>query len=188
MKRWLLVAVLVCAAALQPVQASTFIAMSTADLVREASAVVEGEVLRVESFWDSAGQIIVTEALVHVDDVIFGEAPAVVRVKTFGGTVNGYTVEAHGFPVFDKGERLVLFLHADAEPDLMRVTGYQQGQYRVRPDASGIEKVYSAVDGEARLIAPNGHAVRLPNALPLSDLKQLIRDEAERLEGGPIVR
>ena len=188
MKRWLLVAALVCAAALQPVQASTFIAMSTADLVREASAVVEGEVLKVESLWDSEGRIIITEALVHVGDVIAGEAPSVVRVKTFGGTVNGYTIEAHGFPVFAKGERLVLFLHADGEPDVMRVTGYQQGQYRIRPDASGVEKAYSAVDGDARFVTPNGRAVELPNALPLSDLKQLIRGEAERLAGSPVVR
>lgn len=188
MKRWLLVAALVCAAALQPVQASTFIAMSTTDLVREASTVVEGEVLKVESIWDSQGRIIVTEALVHVDEVILGDAPAVVRVKTFGGTVSGYTIEAHGFPVFAKGERLVLFLHEDSEPDVMRVTGYQQGQYRIRPDAAGADKAYSAVDGEARLIAPNGRAVQLPNALPLSDLKQLIRNEADRLADSPVVR
>ncbi|HXT22965.1 MAG TPA: hypothetical protein VN923_19610, partial [Thermoanaerobaculia bacterium] len=100
MKRWqsfLGVGVLLLAA---PAYGSTFLHMSRAELTKKASAVVVGNVLSVESFWTKSGRIIVTEAMVEVEDAVLGETPSVVRVRTFGGTVNGYTVEAHGFPTF----------------------------------------------------------------------------------------
>jgi len=101
-----------------PAGGSTFLHMSRAELAAKASSVVLGNVLSVESFWTKSGRIIVTEAMVEVEDAVLGEAPSVVRVRTFGGTVNGYTVEAHGFPTFAKGERVLLFLEQDkADPD-----------------------------------------------------------------------
>jgi hypothetical protein len=178
MKRWCLVAALALLAMPRLLGASTFVDMSTGDLVRESSAVVEGEVLKVESYWEPAGRIIVTEALVRVDDLVVGEAPTVVRVKTFGGTVGGYTVEAIGFPTFARGERLVLFLGPDPDPDLMRVTGYQLGQYRVRSGADGHDEAVSAVDGGARFLTPDGRAADRAAQLPLADLKQEIRAAA----------
>jgi hypothetical protein len=184
MKRWWFAAALTFVVALQPVAASTFIAMSPAELVRGSSAVVEGEVLRVESYWDAAGRIIVTEAMVQVRDVLAGETPSVVRVKTFGGTVDGYTVEAFGFPTFAKGERQVLFLAPDREPDMMRVTGYQQGQYRIVRDPAGVDRAVSALDDGALLLRADGSADRLPRLLPLTELKRRVRGEAERLAGG----
>src|SRR5688572_28195034 len=124
MRRWqsfLGVGLLLLAA---PASGSTFLHMSRAELAKKASAVVVGNVLSVESFWTRSGQIIVTEAMVEVEDAILGETPSVVIVRTFGGTVNGYTVEAHGFPTFNKGERLLLFLEKDrADPGATRVLG-----------------------------------------------------------------
>jgi hypothetical protein len=177
MKQWLLAAALTLVA-LQPSDASTFIAMSTGDLVRGSSAVVAGEVLTVESYWESTGRVIVTEAMVRVEDVLAGEAPSVVRVKTFGGTVGGFTVEAIGFPTFTRGERLVLFLEPDTEPDMVRVTGYQQGQYRIQTGADGRELAVSAVDGGALLLAPDGRATDRPAIVPLAELRQRIQSEA----------
>lgn len=182
-RRWLMaaLAMLAMAAVPQLLSASTFVDMTTGDLVRASSTVVEGEVLKVESYWESTGRIIVTEAMVRVDDLVVGEAPTVVRVKTFGGTVDGYTVEASGFPAFVRGERLVLFLAPDGEPDLMRVTGYQLGQYRVRQGADGRDEAFSAVDEGARFLAPDGRAVDRSARLPLADLKRQIRAAAALL-------
>lgn len=186
MKRWLFTVALVLVAALQPLRASTFVAMSVRDLVRDSEAVVEGEVLKVESYWSASGRIIVTEAMVRVQDLVSGEAPSVVRVKTFGGTVDGYTVVASGFPSFVKGERLLLFLEADDEAGMMRVAGYQQGQYRVERDDHGVEKAVSVLEEGANLVTPSNRTVFHPRVLPLIDLKNLVRTEAARLSGSPV--
>lgn len=184
MKKWCSAAALVLLA-LQPLGASTFVAMSTGDLVHDSSAVVAGEVLEVESYWEKTGRIIVTDALVKVDDVLVGQVPTVVRVRTFGGTVNGYTVEASGFPTFAKGERLLLFLEPDrADADAMRVTGYQQGLYRIQAGPRGGEVAVSAVDGGALLLKADGRTVDRPAVQPLAELQQSIRHEAARAGRG----
>jgi hypothetical protein len=188
MKRsWILVA-LALVAAPQLLSASTFVDMGTRDLLRESSAVIEGEVLQVESFWESAGRIIVTEAMVQVREVLAGEAPSVVRVRTFGGTVGGFRVEAIGFPTFEKGEHVVLFLGPDREADTLRVTGYQLGQYRIRRAEDGFETAVSAARDSGHLVTPEGGAADRPTVLPLGALKQLVRSEAARLRREPAGR
>src|SRR5262245_54242949 len=126
MKRVLSVGLLLALAAALPVAASTFLWMSQKDLLQHSQAVVQGQVLKVSSFWNSTGQIIVTEALVRVEETVAGEAPAVVVLRTFGGTVDGFTVEAAGFPTFRLNERLLLFVGPDKNGDT-GVVGYQQG-------------------------------------------------------------
>jgi hypothetical protein len=185
MKLRVLVLALVMAAALQPASASTFVAMSTTEMVRSSSAVVEGEVLAVSSYWSDSGRIILTEVMLQVRDVYAGEAASVVRVKTFGGTVDGYTVVAHGFPTFEKGQRLVLFLEPDDVVDMFRVVGYQQGLYRVERQRDGQEKAMSSVDHNARLISADGREVSYSQILPLATLKQQVADVAARLSARP---
>ena len=169
-----------------PASGSTFLHMSRAELTEKASAVVVGNVLSVESFWTRSGRIIVTEAMVEVEDAVLGEAPSVVIVRTFGGTVNGFTVEAHGFPTFAKGERVLLFLEKDqAEPNATRVLGYQEGMYRVAFDKAGREVAYPTVDGNARLLTADGRPAPTPRPLLLDDLRGEVRELA-RQSGRPV--
>jgi len=186
MKRWqsfLGVGLLLLAV---PASGSTFLHMSRAELAAKASAVVVGDVLSVESFWTKDGRVIVTEAMVEVEDAILGEAPSVVVVRTFGGTVNGYTVEAHGFPTFEKGQRLLLFLEQDnAEPDAARVLGYQEGMYRVALDKAGREVAHPTVDAGARLLTADGKVAPLPRPILLDDLRGEVR-ELGRRAGRPV--
>jgi hypothetical protein len=183
MKRYLtVVALLVGMAAVS--QASTFVAQDQQDLVRASSVVLQGEVLDVASYWTPKGEIIVSEATILVEDRIVGNAPSVVVVRTFGGTVNGYTVEAHGFPTFAKGERQLLYLEPDPSGAL-RVAGYQQGQYRIVRDKSGAEIAVSAVDTETNLVRADGRAVERPKQVALEGLKELVRATALQL-GRPV--
>jgi len=172
-----------------PASGSTFLHMSRAELAAKASAVVVGDVLSVESFWTKDGRVIVTEAMVEVEDAILGETPSVVVVRTFGGTVNGYTVEAHGFPTFEKGQRLLLFLEQDkAEPgatDATRVLGYQEGMYRVALDKAGREVAHPTVDAGARLLTADGKVAPLPRPILLDDLRGEVR-ELGRRAGRPV--
>jgi hypothetical protein len=164
-----------------PVEASTFVAMSTSDLVGSSSAVIEGEVFGLKSRWTADRRIIVTDAMVRVWDVLGGKAPEIVQVKTFGGTVNGFTVDAIGFPTFAVGERVLLFLEPDTEAGLLRVNGYQQGLYRIVQRPDGIETAVPSVDHGVQLLSISGARVQPLPAIPLDDLRHLIRDEFERL-------
>lgn len=178
MKRLVSVCLLLAMAAAIPVGASTFLKMSQWDLVRDSAAVVQGHVIKVSSFWDPTGRIIMSEALVRVEDKVFGDAPSVVVVRTFGGTVGGFTVEAHGFPKFQVNDHLLLFLEPEQE-GATRVTGYQQGQYRVVQDKAGALLAVPVFDG-ANLLSRDGRTAAPAKAMSLDELKASIRTDARR--------
>jgi hypothetical protein len=180
MRRMVSIGLLLCAAAALPAGASTFLKMSQKDLVRDSELVVQGKVLRVSSFWEPTGRAIVTEAMVQVEEAIVGNAPTVVIVRTFGGEVGGYRIEADGFPQFKLNERLVLFLEAEND-GVARVAGYQQGQFRVEEKA-GVMVAVPAVDEGAHVVNADGRPAPRVKAMNLDELKASIRDEA-RLAG-----
>ena len=179
MKRLVSIGVLLLLVAALPVGASTFLRMTPQEMVRGSAAVVQGEVLKVSSFWDRTGRIIVSEALVQVHEKILGEAPSVVVVRTFGGTVNGFTVEAHGFPKFRANERVLLYLEPEKD-GASRVTGYQQGHFRIVRDKAGVELAVPTLDEGASIITRDGRAAAPAKAVRLDLLKESIRNEARR--------
>jgi hypothetical protein len=179
MKRLVSIGVLLLLVAALPVGASTFLRMTPQEMVRGSAAVVQGEVLKVSSFWEPSGRIIVSEALVQVHEKILGEAPSVVVVRTFGGTVNGFTVEAHGFPKFRANERVLLYLEPEKD-GASRVTGYQQGHFRIVRDKAGVEYAVPTVDDGGGIVTRDGRPAAPAKAVRLDLLKDSIRDEARR--------
>jgi len=166
-----------------PVMASTFVAMSPGEMLQQADAVVVGQVLRVESFRDPSGRAIVSQAVIQVEETVTGDSPSVVLVQTFGGTVGSYTVVAHGFPSFTEGERVLVFL-AEREDGIAEVVGYRLGQYRVLVNRLGQEIAVPTLEEGVALLRPEGGEAVRPQALPLSTLKTMIRQEAGRLQRG----
>lgn len=177
MKKRLLSLVAVATLVALPLSASTFIAMSETELLASSQAVVQGKVLDVRSFWNDDRTAILTEARVLVDELVAGEAPSVVVVKTFGGQVGDIVIEAHGFPTFQAGEQVLLYLSPDG--DDFRVTGYRLGQFRVRDTAKGRLAVPTVEEG-VRFFTREGELAPLPRAESLELLKERIR-ERERL-------
>lgn len=177
MKRLLSLVAVVAVAAL-PLSASTFIAVDESELVASSQAVVQGKVLDVRSYWNEDRTAIVSEARVLVEDLITGEAPSVVVVKTFGGQVGDYAIVAHGFPTFEAGADVVLFLAADGED--FRVNGYRLGHFRVRETAKGRLAVPTLEEG-VRLFTPDGRLAPRPQAEGLEVMKERIRQRGERL-------
>lgn len=164
-----------------PAGASTFLAMSWEDLVGKADSVVAGRVVEVTSYWNREGTAILTEAVIEVDSSILGDAPSVVRVRTFGGQVGDYKIVAHGFPTFERNEKLLLFLEP-AEDGFHKVLGYQQGELRIRTDKSGREiAVPTWTAGSANILKADGTPAPAPRALPLADLVQKIHETADRV-------
>lgn len=178
---------LVVLAAAMATHASTFLAMDQAELTAASSVVVQGEVVETQSFWDETGRVIVTEAVVVVDEVVAGRAPREVRVRTFGGEVAGYHVDAIGFPRFEAGQQVLLFLQpGDGETlrgtEVLRVTGYQLGQYHIKRGATGEWIAVPALDSDVTLLGAGGRAVAAPEPVPLTALKSRVRTTWQALE------
>jgi hypothetical protein len=162
-------------------EASTFIHMSRGELVRNSDAAVVGTVSEVQSFWSESGRVIVTEARIRVADRIFGDTPDEIVVRTFGGTVGAYSVEAHGFNEFVAGQRLVAYVKA-TEPGRYEVTGYRQGQYRILTDGAGNDVAYSAVEDGVRYLRADGRAMEAEPPVALGRLRAEIARTAAKIE------
>lgn len=165
-----------------PAGAATFVNMELPQLVAESDAVIEGRVTQVDSFWNENGTIIVTEAIVQVDDKIAGKSEDWIRVRVPGGEVDGYTIQAPGFPTLALDERVVLFVRrGDSRGDSLQITGHALGKYRV-VEEGGDAIARPTTDSGAVLVAPGGARSEAPQSLSLDRLKDDIRDAARALE------
>lgn len=116
-----------------PMAASQFAEMPFDQVAREANLVVRGTIGETWSAWDDAHEVIFTYATVRVNRY-FGEAtgPDTVMIREAGGTVDGYTQEAIGFPVIRGGEDVVLMLSRWEDSADYRIHAFNQGKYLVR--------------------------------------------------------
>jgi len=193
MQRWLRVfAALLVIGIGSSLGASTFVAMSEKDLIASSDAVVRGQVVSVESFWNGDHTLIISEAVFEVESVIVGSASRYVTLRTAGGTVDENTVKAIGFPTFRTGERALLFLHRDDEKplgrvytkahngrsDVFRIAGYQLGQYRILRDLKGEEIAVPAAEPGVRILEKNGRSAEAPRVRQL----QAFEDEIRRID------
>jgi hypothetical protein len=189
MKRTLLTGALLVALAATvaiPAGASTFVAMSDQELVAQSDAVVVGEVLETFSYWNDQHTMIFTEAIVSVQRVVTGDAPALINVRTAGGVVGSYKVEATGFPTFRKGQRQLLFVHGSAA-GTVELTGYRQGQFFVQRTAEGREMAVPAL-GNVRLLSRSGELAPRPRTVPLESLISAVQTIDDRVQRGPITK
>ncbi|MDY7094029.1 MAG: hypothetical protein SX243_13760 [Acidobacteriota bacterium] len=164
-----------------PASASTFVNMSQQEMLQESVAVVQGQILEVTSFWNDERTVIFTEALVQVREEVVGKTDAtVVRVRTAGGTVNGYTIEAAGFPQFNRGQNTLLFLQP-AEAGVYQVVGYRLGQYRITRDRQGAEMAVPTLEAGVQLLTADGRPAERPRTIQLDELKTQLRAQARRI-------
>lgn len=173
------VAGLMAAVGAVPAEGSTFLGMDVPQLVAKSEVVVQGRVIQLESRWDREGRVIVTDALVEVEESVFGASEGQVWVRTFGGTVGDYTVEAIGFPRFDPEERVLLFLERRGREDMLHVTGYQLGHYRI-VERQGREFAVPTLEQGVNLITKSGQAAVAPREASLDQFKSEIRVLASR--------
>jgi hypothetical protein len=137
-----------------PLSASQFTVLPFDQVATEAKYVVRGSIDQTWSAWDDAHEVIYTYATVRVSRY-FGETtgPDVLVVREVGGTVDGYTQEAIGFPTIRKGEQVVLMLAQWEDSPELRIHAYNQGKYLVKQNRAGLEILIEdpIKQGEARL-------------------------------------
>lgn len=124
----LVLTVVLCAV---PMSASQFIDIPFDQMVRGTTAVVRGTVGPVTAGWDADHEVIYSWARVDVSDYIAGDGPSVLMMREVGGTVDGYTQQAIGFPELREGEDVVLLLTIWEETGEYRIQGYHRGKYLV---------------------------------------------------------
>jgi hypothetical protein len=168
-----------------PLAASQFVEVPFDQVAREAQYVVRGEIVNTWTAWDESHEVIFTYATLRVDRY-FGETtgPDTLVVREVGGTVDGYTQEAIGFPMIRQGESVVLFLSPWADSSDLRIHAFNQGKFLVRNRGGREFAVADDVhQGDARLGhdtpgAPNVRAdsADADNGLSLDELAQMIDD------------
>jgi hypothetical protein len=156
-----LVALLLIVSAL-PLSAAQFVHQDFDAIARDADYVVRGSVINTWSAWNDSHDIIYTYATVRVQRY-FGEiaGPDTLVVREVGGTVDGYTQEAIGFPAIRRGEQVVLLLSKWEGSEDLRIHAYNQGKYLVRMRADRTEVLVSdpVKQGEERPTAADRHTI-----------------------------
>ena len=157
-RRSLSLATLFLLVAVFPLSASQFIEMPFDQVARESALIVRATVGETWSAWDADRQVIYTYATVRVNRY-FGEAtgPDTLLVREVGGTVDGYTQEAIGFPMIRGGEDVVFFLTTWEGSTDYRIHAFNQGKFLVR-NRGGVEVLVAdpVKQGDARLIGKGG--------------------------------
>jgi hypothetical protein len=177
-RRSLAVSLLLVAAMALPLGASQFIELPFDQVARNATLVVRGTVTGpVTSAWNDSHDVIFSYATVRVNRFVAGEGPELLVVREVGGTVDGYTQEAIGFPMLREGENVVLFLtHWDDSAD-WRIDSYNQGKYLVTKTPQGEFLMHDPVtQGHERL---GGHEPMRIEALDgagitMNELEQMV--------------
>lgn len=163
--------------------ASLFEPVSDAQLVCEATDVIQGEVTEVQAAWDDAHTAIWTTARVQVTDALRGglAREAVITVKEVGGTVDGYTIRAEGFPTFRPGEGVVLLLRPwEDGSGSYRVWGYGRGMFALA-QGTGREATAQRAD-VVESGQPTMFTDRLPPTVVLETLTRELRGLARACE------
>lgn len=134
MQRRTLSLVLLLVAAALPLSASQFIDVPFDEVARGSRYIVRAHVIDTYAAWDESREVIYTYATLRVTRY-FGETtgPDTLVVREVGGTIDGYTQEAVGFPEIRRGEQVVLMLAADGAD--LRIHAYNQGKFLVRQRA-----------------------------------------------------
>ena len=116
-----------------PLSASQFVELPFEQVAAESQYIVRGTIGQTWSAWDNAHEVIYTYATVNVSRY-FGETagPDTLLIREAGGTVDGYTMEAIGFPAIRSGEDVVLMLSQWEDGADFRIHAFNQGKFLVR--------------------------------------------------------
>jgi hypothetical protein len=172
-KPFVLGLILMCGLLILPVtaSASTFARVSDSQIACEATDIIHGQVVEVRSAWDEERVAIWTTATVQVHGKVKGNMlrGGVIEVNEIGGTVNGFTVKAIGFPTFLKGEEVVILLHPWEDGSMAyRVSGFGRGKYNIARDGKQGAVAHrhdSRESGKATMFTD-----RIPPVVPLDRL------------------
>lgn len=110
--------------------ATTIQKLSFDQLTDTADIVVSGTVTRSWADWDADHKYIWTHYEVSVLSQLKGSAGSTVQIDEVGGVVGGSGMTVAGTPVYQTGDKVLVFLTRWPGGHL-RTTGWGQGKYRI---------------------------------------------------------
>ncbi len=119
--------------------ASTVTPLSLREVSTRASRVTAGRVERVTARRDSQSGRIVSRIEIAEARALAGQTPGRFSFEMVGGTAEGIRQWIAGFPAFEAGDQVVLFLAQDTTTPLGPTVGLWQGVFFVQKDAGGQE-------------------------------------------------
>jgi len=176
---WGALALVVAAAAIAPVGATTLIRMGLDDLAVENELVVAGRVVDAHSRWNADGTFILTDVTVAVDRVLKGrlaEGQEDVTLSVMGGTVGDRTVLIVAGPELVEDASYVLFLSRGdlpGAPGAMTVRDLCQGAFDLVDTPAGSRAISQAT--RHPLLADWRGAAQAPGGEMGIELDELVR-------------
>lgn len=134
--------------------ATTLARMRFEEIAQQATAVARLRCLSTRSFWQN-GEIW-TDTQFEVVEQAKGSLPALVHVRTLGGTLGHLHSRVEEVPVFHQGEEAYLFLWSRDEQPL-RVLGWSQGTFRVARDTRTGAETVTQDSAAASVFDPQAH-------------------------------
>ena len=137
--------------------ATIMLALSIEQMTAKSRTVVRATVRQRQGVWDEKHQRIYTLTELTVSEVIRGEAPATIVVRSLGGEVDGIGMKVSGSPRFSPDQDVVVFLREDPVGRAgFMVVGMSQGLFRLEKDSAGRLMAVPGVEGMsfARRAAP----------------------------------
>lgn len=166
-------------------QATLLVYMSDEDLTARADAVVQGEVLSVESYRDARLNRVFRRVTVGVHEYLKGQGPSEVLVRVAGGVLGELEYRVLGAPQFEVGEQVVLYLEARA--DTNGVIGMAQGKLRITTDEHGERWVQRDIASVA-LVGRDGRTpsrAARPTRFRLAELHEIVNRVLPTLPAAP---
>lgn len=142
-------------------------------LARRADTIVRGTALDSVSSLSDDGRLIHTVTRVRVVFPIKGAPPAIIQIRTPGGTVGNITQTVSGMAEVRPGEEVILFLRKAGE-QRFAVEGHALGKFEVVKAADGAAHVRQNVQGLG-VLGPNGVVRPAPALEPVSETEFLHR-------------
>lgn len=175
----------IAASVAAPAGATTLVRASLDELVAANSAVVVGEVVDVESYWNADHTFILTDVRFKAKDVLKGHLRNdELTITVMGGNVGDLTTLIIGGPQLFPGHSYVLFLNEESLPGA-------EGVLTVRDLVQGAFDVVMAKDGLRAVSQANSHPL-LPDragymdapggveGFPLTAMMKSVREIAAR--------
>ena len=174
---------LVCTLAASGLWATTAIERTTEDMAQEASVIVTGRVVNLQSTWIDDRDL-VTLATIQVSEVLKGEAGAQVTVVLPGGIDSNRPVPiAMTFPAAPElqlKENAVLFLVPEGQVEQgYAIVGWSQGKYSLVETPEG-KRMASQNLGDLNLQGRSGVTRGGSKAVPYEQLRQQIQKALAR--------
>jgi hypothetical protein len=164
---------------LSPAHATTLTRLDLDDLTGESSAVVYGKIVASRVEWNSDRTLLYTVYTVLAQQYFKNALGPVFELHEPGGARDGIQLSVAGVPAFAAGDEAVLFVWTDRSGK-HQVTGFEQGVFPIRTDASGSK----VVDRVVRLGSARTASVAPPSSRLLSQFFTQLRSSAAKARLG----